>query len=196
MRTISFDASVITWTDRYAQSTIFSGCPCPNFMSSPVWPVSVLATAYPRRSPVAIAVSPIPPEYPPLPTPSNLPFQASAGGIQTSNLISESLVGRAVASTRQNAGSVIAADAPGAVNGPAATVAADLTVTFGIVSAARFEQAVPPVAAGVATCASTGTSAAARAAARRRDIRPPGSVIIEPAVYCGGTIRADVSKRR
>src|SRR4051794_26492197 len=180
MRTISFDASVITWTDRYAQSTIFSGCPCPNFMSSPVWPVSVLATAYPRRSPVAIAVYPIAPEYPPLPTPSNLPFQASAGGIQTSNLISESLVGRAVASTRQNAGSVMDAGVrnwpsgptatAGGLNAPAATAVADLMVTLGIVSAARLAQAVPVDAAGVATCTSVGMKAAAKARARRRDI--------------------------
>src|ERR1700741_169691 len=116
-------------------------------MSSPVWPVSVLAPAYPRRSPAALAVYPIAPEYPPLPTPSSLPFHASTGGIQTSNLISESLVGRAVASTRQNAGSgdvlLPGICGPGIVNPPAATGVAAFTVTSGIVSAARFAHGVP-----------------------------------------------------
>src|SRR6185369_5676787 len=101
-------------------------------------------------------------------------------------LMSESLVGRAVASTRQKAGSVIDTDvrtppsaptgAVGGVNGPAATAVADLIVTFGIVNAARFARAVPADAADAATCA---TAAAARAAenarARRRDMgTPPG----------------------
>src|SRR4051812_22644899 len=112
-------------------------------MSSPLCPVSVLAVAYPRLSAAAIAVYEIDPWYPPLPTPWNFPFHASDGGIQTSNLMSESLVGRAVTSTRQKAGSVIGFAAPGTVNGPAAMLVADLTVTFGIVSAARFEHAVP-----------------------------------------------------
>ena len=65
--------------------------------------------------------------------------------------MSESLVGRAVASTRQNAGSVIAVCAPGGVNGPAVTRSADLIVTFGIVSAARLAQVVPVDAAGITT---------------------------------------------
>src|SRR6187402_3942639 len=90
---------------RQPKSITFSGWPCPNFTSSPECPVSVLAVAYPRRRAVAIAVYEIDPWYPPFPTPWNLPFHAPTGGIHTSNLISESLVGRAVASTRQNAGS-------------------------------------------------------------------------------------------
>ena len=75
--------------------------------------------------------------------------------------MSESLVGRAVASMRQNAGSVIGVPEPEGVNGPAAVGVADLIVTFGIVSAARFAHEVPADAAGVATCASTGISATA-----------------------------------
>src|SRR5260221_2248620 len=116
----------------------------------------------------------IAPEYPPLPTPSSLPFHASAGGIQTSNLMSESLVGRAVASTRQNAGSVIVVPVPlGGVKGPAGTAAADLIVTVGIVRAARLAHAVPPVAAPLAdvtTSATVGISARTRPASRRRVI--------------------------
>src|SRR3954471_18239568 len=112
-------------------------------MSSPLCPVSVLAVAYPRRSAGAIAEYEIDPWYPPLPTPWNLPFHASTGGIHTSNLISESLVGRAVASTLQNADTVIGEVLPGGENGPAATAVAALTVMLGIVSAARLAHAVP-----------------------------------------------------
>ena len=54
-----------------------------------------------------------------MPTPWNLLFQASVGGTHTSNLISESLVGRAVASTRQKAGSVIGDVDPGGEKLPA-----------------------------------------------------------------------------
>src|SRR3954471_8641293 len=82
--------------------------------------------------------------------------------------MSESLVGRAVASTRQNAGSVIGVAEADGVNGPAATSVDDLIVTLGMVSAARLSHAVPGAAAVVAICASRGMSAAVRAAARRR----------------------------
>ena len=85
--------------------------------------------------------------------------------------MSESLVGRAVASTRQNAGSVIGEPVPDEVNGPAGTAVADLMVTFGMVSDARLGHDVPADAAGAATCASTGINAAAKAAARRRVMR-------------------------
>jgi len=43
----------------------------------------------------------------------NLPFQAPEGGSQTSILIIESLVGRIVAATRQNAGSFWYSTSPG-----------------------------------------------------------------------------------
>src|SRR4051812_6616868 len=66
--------------------------------------------------------------YPPLPPWSNLPFQAS--GIQTSNLISESDVGRETPETRQNAITVVAAPS-GGVNCPAGTGAASVIVVFG-----------------------------------------------------------------
>src|SRR4051812_49711488 len=83
--------------------------------------------------------------------------------------MSESLVGRAVASTRQNAGSVIGVAEADGVNGPAATSVDDLIVTLGMVSAARLSHAVPGAAAAVvAIWASKGMSAAMRAAARRR----------------------------
>src|SRR5580692_5741933 len=48
------------------------------------------------------------PAAPPLPVPRNLPFQAPGGGIQTSILMCDSLVGLMVAATRQN-GAVTAA---------------------------------------------------------------------------------------
>ncbi len=97
-----------------------------------------------------------------MPTPWNLPFHVSLGGIQTSNLMSESLVGRAVASTRQNAGSVvIAVCEPGGVKAPAATGRAALIVTLGIVRVARLAQSVPGAAASAAV--SIGTDATAKA---------------------------------
>jgi hypothetical protein len=71
-----------------------------------------------------------------------LPFHAAVGGIQTSNRISESAVGLAVASTRQNDGSVMGFRKPGGVNGPAGTDPADVIVTFGIVNAFRSVQEV------------------------------------------------------
>src|SRR3954454_4181059 len=81
--------------------------------------------------------------------------------------MSESLVGRAVASMRQNAGRVIGVAAADGVNGPAATSVDDLIVTLGMVSAARLSHAVPGAAAVVAIWASNGMNAAVRAAARR-----------------------------
>src|SRR5579863_2544759 len=43
----------------------------------------------------------------------NLPFHAADGGSQTSILITESLVGRMVAATRQNAGRFLYSTSPG-----------------------------------------------------------------------------------
>src|SRR6266508_2896370 len=87
--------------------------------------------------------------------------------------MSESVVGRAVPSTRQNAGSVIAVCAPGGVKGPAVTAVADLIVTFGMVNAARLAQAVPVDAAGVMTSVRSCANARARAATRRRVMKGP-----------------------
>src|SRR5258708_2896444 len=75
---------------------------------------------------------------PPVPFPWKLPFQPAAG-IQTSILMSESLVGLSVAVTRQNAGRFLngAVGSPrppppaGGVKAPAATVAAEVIVVFG-----------------------------------------------------------------
>jgi hypothetical protein len=79
---------------------------------------------------------------------------------------------------RQNAGSVIAVCAPGGVKGPAVTAVADLIVTLGIVSAARFAQAVAAEIAGVVISVIKGANATARAATKRRVMKqPPG---------CGG----------
>ncbi len=90
--------------------------------------------------------------------------------------MSESLVGRAVASMRQKAGSVIGVPEPEGENGPAAVGVADLIVTFGIVSAARFAHAVPADAAGVATWASRGHERGGEGdgKATEHDEAPPG----------------------
>src|SRR5438046_2705092 len=86
------------------------------------------------------------PAHPPLPTAWNLPFQPDAG-IQTSILMSESLVGFSVAATRQNAGSALnAAPGPrppraaGGVNSPAPTGCASVMVVSGNASDARLSQ--------------------------------------------------------
>jgi hypothetical protein len=82
-------------------------------------------------------------------------------------LISESLVGRAVASTRQKAGSVSGVAEAVGEKGPAAIGFADLIVMFGIVSAARFAHEVPAGAAGAAAWPTSGSSATAKATERR-----------------------------
>src|SRR5580704_19467770 len=93
---------------------------------------------------------------PPLPTPINLPFQLEAG-IQTSNLISESVEGLVTAATRQKAGRSLAATrimpprAPGdgkgdaGVNAPAKTIWAKVIVVFGSLSEIRLSQGVAAI---------------------------------------------------
>src|SRR5437660_11903427 len=91
------------------------------------------------------------PAHPPLPTASYFPFQPVAGS-QTSNLISESLVGVDVAVIRQNAG--IFANGlepsphpalpplPGGTKAPAPTTWAELILALGSERLARFSHAV------------------------------------------------------
>src|SRR5580692_1842994 len=69
----------------------------------PLWPSSVPAAAKPRRSGSASDPTGTVPAQPPLPACRYLPFQPESGS-QSSNLISESLVGRAVAWMAQCAG--------------------------------------------------------------------------------------------
>ncbi len=92
-----------------------------------------------------------------------MPFQEAAGGIHTSNLISESLVGRAMASTRQNVGTVSAVCAPGGVKAPAATSVAAVIVTVGIVNAVSSAHGVPVGAAAAIPLARTDDDATTRA---------------------------------
>src|SRR5271166_4532458 len=89
------------------------------------------------------------PAHAPLPTDSSFPFQAESG-IQTSILISESLVGLSITATRQNGGSFekLGAGNPGNVGTtpggsescPAATVSAKVTVACGRARLAKFSQ--------------------------------------------------------
>src|ERR1700722_180505 len=96
------------------------------------------------------------PFQPPLPTACRSLFQPDAGS-QTSILISESLEGVSVAITRQKAGRPLkssAFDRPGpgtagGVNAPAATLCADVMVTFGRLSLERLSHVDPPVAAAI-----------------------------------------------
>src|SRR5271157_6191065 len=90
------------------------------------------------------------PAQTPLPMPTSLPFQFSAG-IQTSILISESGVGARVAVTRQKAGAALKTASPpgppirgpppiGGVNAPAATRVADVIFPSGSASEATLSQ--------------------------------------------------------
>src|SRR5688572_26700425 len=92
----------------------------------------------------------------PFPTPWNLPFHPAAG-IQTSILISESLVGRIVARTRQCAGVAAPPRAPAA----AATDSAAVIVVSGSLSVERLSQGA--ARAGVAVNASTANIAIGKA---------------------------------
>src|SRR5580692_12659836 len=88
---------------------------------------------------------------PPLPTPMNLLFQFAVG-IQTSNLISESVEGLVTAATLQNSGRSFAETkvrpprGPGAgkeeggSKAPAVTICANLIAVSGSFRAARFSQ--------------------------------------------------------
>src|SRR5262245_15288849 len=141
-------------------SMTFSGWPRANAAELPACPVSVLAVAYPPRTAAAIAGYEMLPAQPPLPTAWNFPFQPAVG-IQTSILMSESLVGFTVAALRQNEAISANGDgafprpprpaaaprprpsprsAAGGVNAPAATVCALVMVTFGSARAPRLSQ--------------------------------------------------------
>src|SRR5215471_14266483 len=127
---------------------IFSGCPIAQAASigeDPVWPVSVAVAAYPAFTDVASCTLSIDPAYPPTPIPSSLPFHSETGS-QTSSLMSESEVGFASATTRQNAGRLLYKSASslsalfgvgGPLNVPAATVCASVIVVLGIFAAVR-----------------------------------------------------------
>src|SRR5215472_1495433 len=126
---------------------IFSGCPIAQPASigdDPVRPVSVAVAAYPAFTNVASFTLSIDPAYPPTPIPSSLPFHPETGS-QTSILMSESEVGLASATTRQNAGRLLykrASSPPlfgvgGPLNVPAATVCASVIVVLGIFAAVR-----------------------------------------------------------
>src|SRR4030042_1028474 len=97
------------------------------------------------------------PAHTPLPMPTSLPFQFSAG-IQTSILISESGVGVSVAVTRQKAGAFLKTASPpgppiigmptGGVNWPAATRDAEVIFPSGSSSDARVSQVAGGAGAG------------------------------------------------
>src|SRR5688572_10575904 len=104
----------------------------------------------------------------PLPTARYFPFQFAAG-IQSSILMSESLEGRSVAATRQNAGSARgrSASVPGGVNGPAGRASASVIAVFGSASIATSAQ--EPAAARAGT---------GRTAASRTTHSPPRRILI------------------
>src|SRR6478609_7236366 len=114
-------------------------------MGEPLCPVSVAVAAYPAFKASASSPLLIIPANPPLPRPCSLPFQPAAGS-QTSILMSESDVGFACATTRQNAGRVLykpelsspASGSGGPEKLPAAILCAEVIVAPGIFSPASF----------------------------------------------------------
>src|SRR5271163_4020672 len=104
-----------------------------------ICPVSVLAVAKPLRSAVAMGPKLIVPPSPPLPTPSNFPFQFDAGS-HTSKLISEASVGFNRPWTSQNAGKLLMACPAGGVNDPAGMDFASVMVVLGSESAVNPSQ--------------------------------------------------------
>src|SRR5258708_34416342 len=93
------------------------------------------------------------PAKPPLPIPWYFPFQPAAG-IQTSSLMSESLVGLISAVTRQKAGNslkVAGARPAGGSNAPAATNCAEVVVGSGGLTLPK-----PPHGGAKTGCAGTG----------------------------------------
>src|SRR5262245_41880260 len=90
------------------------------------------------------------PAKPPLPTPRKFPFQPSVGS-QTSNLISESLVGLIAPTTLRKAGRLLNGSVPGntnepagGLNAPAATVSTDAIATFGSLRSASGSRTCAP----------------------------------------------------
>ena len=106
--------------------------------------MSVAVAAYPAFTDIASCISSISPANPPFPIPCSLPFHLETGS-HTSSLMSESEVGLASATTRQNAGrllyrgerSVLLNGAGGPLNVPAVTVCASVIVVLGIFAAIR-----------------------------------------------------------
>src|ERR1700733_9461929 len=97
------------------------------------------------------------PAAPPLPVPRNLPFQAPGGGIHTSILMCDSLVGLMVAATRQN-GAVTAA--PPRPPGILSAVVRDVATVMVESGSVREERLSQDVARGPFSCANTNDIAA------------------------------------
>src|SRR5579862_4370896 len=102
------------------------------------------------------------PFHPPLPMAWKALFQPEAGS-QSSTLMSESLDGVKVAITRQKAGRLLKSaglgpkgpGVAGDLNAPAATLCAELMVTFGRLSLERLSHVDPPVGAAASATGSS-----------------------------------------
>jgi hypothetical protein len=109
---------------------------------SPVasWPPFVPAAAYPRWIALANDEIGIAPAHPPLPVCMYLPFHLAAGS-QTSTLISESEVGRAITFTMQRAGMAIGGAFPVPLETvPAGSETAEVISTFANFRSVSFSQ--------------------------------------------------------
>src|SRR5258708_26425288 len=122
----------------------------------------------------------MPPEKPPLPTPWYFPFQPAAG-IQTSSLMSESLVGLISAVTRQKAGNslkVAGAGPAGGSNAPAATNCAEVMVVSGSLRLLKLSHG-----AAKAGCAATRMIAITRDSRKRTRAVPHISLLVETVAW-------------
>src|ERR1700723_1145257 len=97
------------------------------------------------------------PAAPPLPVPRNFPFQAPGGGIQTSMLMCDSLVGLIVAAKRQK-GAVMAA--PPRPPGILSAVVRDAAIVIVESGSVRDERLSHDVARGLFSCANANDIAA------------------------------------
>ena len=100
-----FATTVISCVARYPKSFHRSGYSYTSCAAGEV-PMSVLATANPRFSPISRAQKFIYPAPPPVPVPKKRPFQFSMG-IHTSIPMFDSDVGRDINEIRRNGGSPV-----------------------------------------------------------------------------------------
>src|SRR5271166_2730459 len=122
-------------------------------------------------------------------------FQPEPGS-QSSILISESLDGVRVAMTRQNSGSPLKSaglswNGPGAAGGikaPAATLWAELMVTFGKFNLERLSQVDPPVGAATSAPAEIRSSAAIG----NFVMDSPSPAIVHPRLISAGACYSEI----
>src|ERR1700693_1522829 len=178
----AFALSVVSFSARKPKSITFWWCPGAKVASPPTCPSSVPAAAEPPASAAASDPNGTAPAKPPFPACWYLPFHPEAGS-QTSRPMCESGLGVETTTTRQNAGRLLKTWRLGAVNEPAGTDCARVTVACGSESPVRLLQ--------VAAVAGAAESAVAAIAVTRNVLRS----IVSSSLWarCGRIGDADVT---